>query len=200
MKIQNQKKHTILLALLMMLIIPLTSCISNKEIRDDKAGNNGGFEIIKNGVPVNWYYTDYANRHGENNNENIYEVYSDSIDFIEGNRSLKFIVQKCTTKGILASPGIFEEFEAIPGADYTVSFWVKSKDSHFKIAVNAITVKGSSKEVNKDIFIESNESINEWKKYSVVRHIPNDLDRIRFDVAILTPGTFRIDGFKIEKN
>ncbi len=190
----------ILILILLNCFVYFTRCSSSQIIEVKSAGMNGGFEYIENGLPVNWYFDnlkDAVNK--EKDAVNDVDIISDSIDFKEGKRSLKFIVKKCSPKGFTFSPGIFKEFEADAGADYKVSFWVKNNGTSFRISISAITVEGGSKEPNEVKIISSKDAISEWKEYVVERHIPKDLDRLRFGLEIIEPGTFQIDDIRIEK-
>ena len=183
-------------------IIPFAfqSCISNREIRDQSAGMNGGFEIVQNQLPVNWYFTRYKETIEQNDRSiNDFDIISDSNDVKEGNRALKFVIRKCSNKGMFQSPGLFQEFEVKSGATYRMSFWVKNNGTNFKIDIAAITLKGDSKEPNDVKSISSNETFSEWKQYLIEKHIPSDLDRIRIDLTLLSPGIFQIDDVQLHE-
>lgn len=182
------------------ILFAFQSCISNREIKDQSAGMNGGFEIVRNQLPVNWYFTRYKETIEQNDRSiNDFDVISDSNDVKEGNRALKFVIRKCSDKGVFQSPGLFEEFEVKSGANYRMSFWVKNKGVNFKVDISAITLKGGSKEPNEVKSISSKEDITEWKQYVIEKHIPSDLDRIRIDLTLLSPGIFQIDDVQLHE-
>ncbi len=56
--------------------------------KDESAGFNGGFETEKSGFPVNWYIHYPPIKNGDA------EISLDTVDAVEGNQSLKFIVHR----------------------------------------------------------------------------------------------------------
>lgn len=181
------------------LLVIYVACASEIET-DKKAGMNGSFEVVKSGRPVNWYFERLAESlEPSDKADNNFSIISDIEDYKDGHRSLKFDVKKCSDIGGNKSPGIFQEFEAEPGADYKVSFWMKNKQAGYKATVSAITLKGGSKEENKPSVVAGNEDITEWRQYSVVQHIPSDLDRLRFELSVVKPGVLQLDDIRIEK-
>jgi hypothetical protein len=193
-------KTTKLFFLFAIILFAFQSCILNREIKDQSAGMNGGFEIVRNQLPVNWYFTRYKETIEQNDRSiNDFDIISDTIDIKEGNRALKFVIRKCSNKGMFQSPGLFQEFEVKSGATYRMSFWVKNNGTNFKIDIAAITLKGDSKEPNEVKSISSKEDITEWKQYVVQKHIPSDLDRIRIDLTLLSPGVFQIDDVQLKE-
>lgn len=168
--------------------------------KDKAAGRNLGFELVKKGQPANWFfYTERVINHSINQKVKTpvdFDIISDTTDFIEGKKSLKFVVRQCDTEGI-HYPGFFKEFDETPGATYKVSFWVKNAGSKFKVILSAVREMGGGPCEVKTI--SSGENINEWKKYTIERKICDDMKFLRFEVHIMKPGTFQIDGISIEK-
>ncbi len=116
------RKLTLILGLL-----ALTSCMkmSEKET-DESAGLNGGFEVAKNGLPVNWLmYTPNTVPDGE------FEIIIDKKVFKEGKQSLRFDVINCSSTGGLHSPGFTNEFSEIGKFEgegtYKLGFWIKNE-------------------------------------------------------------------------
>lgn len=180
--------------------LPFLFSCSNEIIRDKQTGMNGSFEIVKNNLPVNWYIDHLQDALQPNaKSANTFQVYSDSLDYVSGNRSLAFAIQQCSPRGFGFSPGLFEEFEAVPGADYEVSFWIKNTSTHYRISISAITAKGGSKEINPVEIIESSNDSKSWEKHTIKKHIPKDLDRIRIGVELVSPGTFKIDDITLNR-
>ncbi len=109
--------------------ILLSGCRRTSEsVRDDSAGMNGGFEIIRSGLPVNWLvYTPKTIPTGD------YDLIIDTLDYQAGKQSLKFVVRECSPKGGWASPGLAMEYPATPGTTYTVGFWVKNDGAEFRV-------------------------------------------------------------------
>jgi len=176
------------------LIIIIVGCMPMSEIEIDKsAGINGGFEIIKNGLPVNWnIYTPKTVKEAD------FAIVIDSVDYKEQKHSLRFNVNKCSSIGGKFSPGFTSEFLE-PGkfegkARYKLSFWVKNVGSTFKISAGGVTFKNG----NMKTLIEENKTIPQWKLLEYMIEVPEN-NWLRMELNILKPGIFWIDGVKIEK-
>ena len=66
----------------------------SEQIRDNSAGINGGFEVSKDGLPVNWLmYTSSTVPKAD------FEIILDKKDFKEGEQSLRFDVKECEDIG-----------------------------------------------------------------------------------------------------
>ena len=107
------KKHWIIIksnySLVFGLALILSGCnqMSEKET-DASAGLNGGFEVSKNGLPVNWLmYTSTTVPNAD------FKIELDKIIFKEGKQSLRFDVKKCSSDGGWHSPGFTNEFSDI---------------------------------------------------------------------------------------
>lgn len=151
---------------------------------------NGGFETLKNGLPVNWYYYSMKKE-----SKGEFDLISDSILFKEGKRSLKFQVRACESIGGWRSPGFFEEFKVVPGETYKVSFWVNNQGCDYKVSVS--TGMQGNPGPGKTI-VRTKETDAEWKYIEYSFSIPLSNDNIRFEVNILSPGTIRFDDIRIE--
>jgi len=181
-------------SLILGLVLILSGCdqMSEKET-DSSAGLNGGFEISKNGLPVNWLM--YTNNTVP---EADFTIELDKDVFIEGKQSLKFDVKKCTTIGEWHSPGFTNEFFDIGKYDgegiYKISFWIKNNGSTFRVTAGGVSaMKGEMKTL-----IEGNDEIDDWKLHEYEINVPNNR-WLRMQLNILQPGTFWIDDIKIEK-
>ena len=166
--------------------------MSEKEA-DKSAGINGGFEISKNGLPVNWlmYTTKTVS-------DSDFTIELDNTSFKEGKQSLKFEVKKCSNTGGWYSPGFTNQFSEIGGFQgentYNLSFWIKNKGANYRFNVGGVSAfKGEMK-----VILEGNEDINEWKLYEYKIKVPKDME-LRMELNILEPGIFWIDGIEIKK-
>ncbi len=163
----------------------------SETIRDQSAGMNGGFEIVASGLPVNWLlYTPGTIPTGD------YDLIIDTNDFKEGRQSLQFFVRNCSANGGWHSPGFSQQYDAIPGKKYKISFWVKNSGCEFIARIGCV----SAFEGEYETVIRTDVKIMEWEKYEYQYTMPEDkkFDNIRFELNILQPGTFWIDDIRIE--
>ena len=170
-------------------LILLSGCTRmSKEIRDKTAGMNGSFEIAKSGLPVNWLvYTPTTVPTGD------FDIIIDTTEYKDGKQSLKFLVRECSPVGGWWSPGFCNEYQALPGEIYRISFWIKNHESEFLIRIGGVSVsKGEY-----DTIVNSDETINDWQLFEYYYTIPEKMKAIRFEMNILHPGTFWIDDIKI---
>ncbi len=179
---------------LMLGLLALISCMqmSEKET-DESAGLNGGFEITKNGLPVNWLmYTPNTVRDGE------FDIIIDKNIFKEGKQSLRFDVINCSSTGGWHSPGFTNEFfesgKFEGEGTYKLGFWIKNEGTKFIMKAGGVSPnKGDMK-----VLIESDEQIEDWKYLEYEISIPRER-HLRIELNILEPGSFWIDGVLIEK-
>ena len=178
-------------SLLLILIFILSGCIQMSEKETDtSAGLNGGFEVSKNGLPVNWLmYTPNTVPAGK------FKIILDKENFIEGSQSLKFEVEECTSGGGWGSPGFTNQFDSEKGSTYILSFWVKNNGAEFRVIAGGVSpMTGDMK-----ILIQTSEQINDWQQYEYSVPIAEEFDQIRLEVNILKPGTFWIDDVRIKR-
>ena len=174
-------------AIVIMLCAAGCKGISEFNKGDDDA-MNGGFEVIKDGLPVNWYF--YSPKTVPQGDFNITE---DSLVFKEGTRSLKFSVRKCRSIGGRFSPGFFEDFTATAGETCKVSFWVKNEGCLFKVYLQSYEYgKGS----NQDTIVSTRENFEDWKYFET--NFKVNYNRIRFEANILGAGTIWFDDVRID--
>lgn len=153
-------------------------------VLDNSAGMNGGFEIIRSGLPVNWLvYTPKTIPTGD------YDLIIDTLDYQAGKRSLKFVVRECSPVGGWHSPGLSKEHQATPGTTYTVGFWVKNDGAQFRVRIGGI----SATEGRYETIVQSADTIATWRYYEHKYRMPPEFDKIRFQLNVLRPGTFWID-------
>lgn len=175
----------------MMLIVLLGSCVRMSEsVIDQSAGINGGFEKVKNKLPVNWLvYSQNTVQQAD------FDVVFDELYPKEGKQSLHFVVRSCTRLGGRRSPGMTQEFPVKEGEEYQLSFWIKNKDTEFSVNITAVDACRETK----GPLLHAFEDVKEWKQYVYTYRIPNNMKRLRMEISILKPGEFWIDEVKIEK-
>lgn len=181
-------------AFIVSLVLMLTGCKQMSEkTTDTSVGLNGGFEISKNGLPVNWLiYTPKTVPTGD------FEILLDKENYKEGNQSLKFIVRECASSGGWGSPGFTNEFFEVGKfegkSSYKLGFWIKNDGARFRVSGGGV----SPFEGEMNILIENDEQIDDWKFLEYEIDVPEDR-HLRMELNILEPGTFWIDAIKIEK-
>lgn len=180
--------------ILMLGLLVLTGCVKMSEKEsDESAGINGGFEVTKNGLPVNWLmYTPNTVPDGE------FKVIIDKNIFKEGKQSIRFDVVNCSSTGGWHSPGFTNEFSDSGQFEgeviYKLSFWIKNNGSKFRVEAGGVEpYKGEMK-----VLIESAEQIEDWKYLEYKINVPKER-HLRMELNILKPGTFWIDDVQIVK-
>lgn len=192
------QKVSISIQISIMLLLSLTAFLGgckqfSETVKDKSVGLNGGFEVSKNGLPVNWImYTPNTVPNAD------FKIVLDEDIFKEGKQSLKFDVQKCSSTSGWKSPGFTNEFFEIGRykgeGSYNLSFWIKNNGTKFNISAGGV----STKEGDMKILIEGNETLNDWKFLEYEIDVPKDR-WLRMQLNILQPGTFWIDDIEIEK-
>ena len=168
----------------------LSGCMSGSiSIKGDDCKMNGSFEIIKDGLPVNWNY--YSPKTVPNSD---FSIICDNTLFKEGKQSLKFQINKCESMGGWHSPGFFEEFKVRPGETYKVSFWVINKGSYME--AKAETGMEGNPGISESI-VNIGKTFSEWQYYEHDIQIPKNNDNLRFEANILSPGTIWFDDIRI---
>lgn len=179
------------LFLFSMLLLLLLGCKpGSMAIKGDNCKMNGNFEIIKNGLPVNWnYYTSETARDGGD-----FKIISDSSIFRAGKKSLNFQINSCSSIGGVYSPGFFKEFKVKPGDKYKVSIWVINKGCKFMVDLET-GMKGNPGIIEN--LVNTQENFPQWKYFECDINIPSANDNLRFEVNILSPGTIWFDDVRI---
>lgn len=158
---------------------------------DSNAGFNGSFEVVKDGLPANWYiYTPNGSRAD-------YQLLFDTVDPVEGNQSLQFSVKSCSPTGGWYSPGIFNEIDVQTGKTYLVTFWVKNLGCKYMIRMDCFK-KGTEDVNNPKKWITYSDTISHWQQFENSFVFNNELNRFRFELNILSPGKLWIDAVKVE--
>jgi len=172
----------------------LYGCSSFSEKETDKsAGVNGGFEISKNGLPVNWLM--YSPNTVPNSD---FSIELDNTIFMEGKQSLKFDVKNCSEVGGRYSPGFTNQFSEVGGFlgdnTFKVSFWIKNHGSKYRLDAGGVApYEGEMK-----VILEDKKDIDEWEFHEYDIIVPQEME-LRLQLNILEPGTFWIDDIQIEK-
>ena len=179
--------------------IVLTGCLtlagctsmSEQEI-DETAGLNGGFELTKNGIPVNWLmYTPETVPTGD------FTITLDKSEFLEGSQSLRFDIKECSSDGGWHSPGFTNEFfevgKYMGPAKYKLRFWAKNDGTRWKMTAGSVESHGG--EMNS--LIDSDDNLSEWELFEYEINVQED-QWLRVQLNLLSPGTFWIDDFQVE--
>jgi hypothetical protein len=157
---------------------------TSESVLDKAAGMNGGFEITRSGLPVNWLvYTPKTLPTGD------YDLIIDTTEYEAGKQSIKFVVRKCSPDGGWRSPGLSKEYDATPGTSYVVGFWAKNDGATFLARIGGVTATDG----RYDTIVRSSETIATWKHYEHRYTMPQGFKRLRFELNILAPGIFWID-------
>jgi len=181
-------------ALILGLFLILTACQQMSEKETDKsAGLNGGFEISKNDLPVNWLM--YGPKTVPNAD---FEIGLDKNTFKEGKQSLRFDVKNCSSTGGWGSPGFTNEFFETGKFEgegiYKLSFWIKNNGTKFRVNAGGV----SPFEGNMKVLMESDEQIDDWRYLEYKINIPIDR-HLRMELNVLKSGTLWIDDVQIVK-
>jgi hypothetical protein len=158
--------------------------------KDDTAGFNGGFEIERSGLPVNWYFHHPPIKRGD------MEVSLDTSDPVEGRQSLKVVVHRVGDEVGWRAPGLFQVTAAEPSRAYRVSFWCKNAGCELSLRLNSEQPKTATESVEL-VLSAGNTSPDTWKRFELDYTVPEAYDNIRFQLGMSKPGTFWIDDIQI---
>ena len=106
--------------------------------KSESAGFNGSFEIVKSGLPVNWYFHYPPIKNGD------IAISLDTKDAIEGNQSLKVTTHKIESRPGWRRPGLFQVLSAESNRSYKVSFWLKNHGCKVSLLINSEKPKACS--------------------------------------------------------
>lgn len=156
----------------------------NASVFDASAGLNGGFEIVQQGLPVNWLvYAPGTLPTGD------YDLVIDTVEYRGGRQSLRFDVRSCSPNGGWYSPGFSRELEATPGATYTIGFWVKNDGAEYLVRIGGVSETDGTYET----IVRSQATLASWTHHEHRYTVPRGFGRIRLEVNVVGPGTFWID-------
>ena len=171
---------------------------------DSSVDDNGSFEIVRSGLPVNWVVGRYAIRDGDA------EFSIDTTNAVEGNQSLKFDVHR-VDGGPWQVPWLFQSRAAEPGATYAVSFWLKSTACVLQIEIRnegTDPLFGHSEAEKQDyaahpwvrrVIGGGETGTDKWRQFRYVYTVPETDGSLRFDLRIMRPCTLWIDDVRIER-
>ena len=160
--------------------------------KSESAGFNGSFEIEKSGLPVNWYIYYPPIKNGDA------EISLDSMDAVEGNQSLKFIVHRADSRGGWTTAGLFQVRPAKAKTSYKVSFWLKNQGCTTSLLIRSEKPM-LSPPANRRVLGEKETGTNTWRQFEYVYTVPETYDNIRFELSIVQPGTLWIDDVRSEE-
>ena len=170
----------------------LCGCLPmHASVTDSSAGLNGGFEIVKDSLPVNWLvYTPATVPSGD------YDIVIDTTEFHGGKQSLKFVVRSCSAEGGWRSPGFSRELDVEPGRSYTVGFWVKNDGAEFVAKVGGVSATSGEYAT----IVRSSDHVGEWTYHERIYRVRAGFGKLRIEVNVLRPGTFWIDDVTITED
>ena len=182
-----------ILAIAVLLAVATLSGCYRMSVRQqsDTAGFNGGFEIHRAGLPVNWYF------HRPPLKRVDMEVSLDASDPVEGRQSLKVVVHRVGDEVGWRAPGLFQVSNADPVGAYRVSFWCRNAGCVFSVRLSSEQPKTASGGVEMTLD-DANTSPDAWQRFELDYTVPEAYDNIRFQLGVSKPGTFWIDDIRIE--
>lgn len=163
---------------------PLSRCVE-----DPAAGFNGGFEQVRDGLPLNWSV--YA---PETVPEGRFRIVLDPRDPREGRQSLCFEVESCSADGGWRSPGLFRELPAEPGATYRIRFWIRSRDCAWSARARGVAPKTGAPV---ELLASSVDASADWRLVEREVTVPAPNEHLRFELSITSPGSLWIDDVSI---
>lgn len=151
---------------------------------------NGSFEILKNGLPINWTFNPASFK-----KEDL-DLKLDTTNPKDGKQALEFDVYHCSDVGGVYSPGIFQVIRITPGHTYKTTFWIKNRGCKFlvRLSCNKGYELGHVSKV-----LETSDSMDTWTKFEFLSPTYKNEIGIRFELNILGPGTLWIDDIRIEE-
>ena len=169
-------------------LLGATGCRRYSESRlNPSIGLNGGFEIAADGLPVNWLVYTPKIAGGD------FDIVLDTLERHGGRQSLAFVVRSASSVGGWHSPGFTNEFPSRPGTVHDISFWARNDGATFRVLVGGVTAMRGTYET----MVQSSASTNGWQRFAYRYTLPAGYDRLRLEVNVLGPGTFRIDDLAI---
>jgi|TARA_Y100000310_G_scaffold327633_1_gene394296 hypothetical protein len=184
----------------------LSGCIRFSVMQEDPSvGFNGGFEVARAGLPVNWFFPRIKDK-GD------VEISLDTLDAVEGRQSLKLVVRKVdSVRGGWAMPGLFQVRPARPGSTYRISFWRRNRGCRIRVTIRnegKDPLFGPSDAVKKDlaahprivvVLAEEETGTRTWRQFDQAFALPQLDDHIRFELHIMEPGTLWVDDIQIQE-
>lgn len=186
-------------------LVLMASCvIPGMGEMDPSVDENGSFEVVRDGLPVNWIIDRHAIRDGE------VELSLDTTDAVDGKQSLKLVVHAVDDRSWLA-PWFFRTGAAEPGVTYAVSFWLKSTACVFEMVIRnegkdrLFGLTGAEKQDYaahppiRRVIGGGETGTDEWRQFRYVYKVPETDGSLRFELRIVRPCTLWIDDVQIER-
>ena len=182
----------VLLGAIILIVTVPTGCNRFSIIeRSSSAGFNGSYEIVKSELPVNWYVHYPPIKNGDA------EISFDTVDAVDGNQSLKFVVHRLNGPG-WRSAGLFQVCPAKAKTSYKISFWLKNQGCKVSVLIRSEKPK-KSPAVARKVLGAQETGTNKWRQFEYVYTVPATYDNIRFELSVVQVGTFWIDDVRIEE-
>jgi hypothetical protein len=164
--------------------------IFSESVKRGEIGFNGSFEIIENGLPVNWYvYTPNTVRDGQ------FTFALDSVNASHGKRAAHFSIQSCNAEGGRFSPGLTNEVRVEGNSRYKITFDLKNQGSHCQFKAGPVSAKAGQAMV----MLEVKQKIDKWDNFYYEVFIPADDSLLLLQWNWLKPGEGWLDHVVIEK-
>lgn len=159
--------------------------------QDESAGFNGGFEIVRSGLPVNWSF------HYPPITQGDVDISLDTTDYIEGRQSLKLVVHRVQGTGGWQNPGLFQVPSAEPQHTYRVSMWLKNEGCTVVVFIRSENPTEAPKpQVTR--LDEGGTRRGIWYHFDQTYTVPKRYHNIRIQVTVAQPGTLWIDDVRVE--
>jgi hypothetical protein len=162
----------------------------SESVSEPAAGLNGGFEVVREGLPAQWQVYTPDTVPGA-----AFRIGFDDADRREGRQALRFDVAACGDEGGWRSPGIAGELQVEPGATYNVSFWLKCEDCRWAAAWGGVDAKTGELERTDASPCEE----GDWRRVEASYTVPERYDHLRFQFNVLSPGRMWLDDVRIER-
>lgn len=177
------------LTVLCALVVAGCTRFSIREL-DPSAGFNGGFETVKAGLPVNWYFYYPPLKAGDAT------IVLDSTDKVEGRQALELVVRRTNGPG-WGSAGFFQVVPAESRRAYRVSFSLKHDGCQARISIySEKPTEASSPAI--ETLSDRDAEPNVWRRFEYVYTVPDTYANIRFQVGVVEPGTLWVDDVRID--
>ena len=170
----------------------LSGCMNVTHEIDTSAGINGGFEIERSGVPVNWII--------ERNtfNEEDAEISIDTEEKVEGEQSLRFAVHNLGPNSESRQWSVGQVFPARSLRTYRVSFWLRNRGCRVT-RIYRSDAETSSGPGMVETLGEAEMGTDTWRQFEFTHTIPEESSNLRFALIIHQACTLWIDDVRIEE-
>jgi len=163
--------------------------------RDDTAGLNGSFEIVRSDLPVNWYVYRQPLEDGRG------ELTFDVEDAPDGTQALKLVAHSVESRASRAAgPGLFQTIDAETGQAYDVRFWLKSDGAEVGLLIDSETPESRDpRNPIRTLIAAEGADRSIWREFTFSYTVPDHYRNIRFELSMRTPGTVWLDDVRIER-